>query len=255
MNKKKKSALVCIAKNEDHYIKEWVEYHTKLGFDKIFIYQNDWRSDLEHPNIIKYELDGYCKQSEAYNSFIQEHHTEYEWAAFFDVDEFLVLKKHQRINDFLEEHKQYPAIGISWYFFGANGHEVVKDNNYSVIDRFTKRRNILDKFFKSIIKLDKEAVMDVHGKHGDTFFTNGKNISTKHEGSTDESAQLNHYFVKTIDEFKAKVSRGLACLRPADDGYIRSMHYFDHHDNNEVEDLLAFNFKHDIIQNTLDNNK
>jgi hypothetical protein len=251
---KKKSALVCIAKNEDHYIKEWIEYHTKLGFDKIFIYQNDWRCNLEHPNITKYELDGYGKQTEAYNFFIRDHHTEYEWAAFFDVDEFLVLKKHQRINDFLEEYKQYPALGIGWYFFGTNGHEVVKDNNYSVIDRFTKRRNILDKFFKSIIKLDKEVVMDVHSRHGSTYFTNGKEVMTGREEDCDaEVAQLNHYFVKTIDEFKAKVSRGLACLRPADDGYIRSMDYFPHHNNNEVDDFHAFNFKHDIIQNTQNN--
>jgi len=244
---RKKSALVCIAKNEDHYIKEWVEYHSKLGFNKIFIYQNDWRCNLEHPNIIKYELDGYCKQTETYNSFIQDHHTEYEWAAFFDVDEFLVLKKHHRINDFLEEHKQYPAIGISWYFFGSNGHEVVRENNYSVIDRFTKRRDQLDKHCKSIIKLGKTVVMlDPHFSNGVTSFTNGKNISSGQEGKTAEVAQLNHYFVKTIDEYMAKTARGIACTTPEDPGYIRSIDFFPHHNNNDVEDLLAYNFKHDI---------
>lgn len=33
-----KSAIVCIAKNEDHYIDEWIKYHLKLGFAKIFVY-------------------------------------------------------------------------------------------------------------------------------------------------------------------------------------------------------------------------
>ena len=37
-----KTALVCIAKNEDHYIDEWIEYYLKLGIDHIFIYQNDF---------------------------------------------------------------------------------------------------------------------------------------------------------------------------------------------------------------------
>ena len=36
-----RTALVCIAKWEDT-IEEWCNYHLKLGFDKIFIYQNDW---------------------------------------------------------------------------------------------------------------------------------------------------------------------------------------------------------------------
>ena len=41
-----KIALVCIAKNEDDYIEEWVNYHLKLGFSKIFIYENNWRCVL-----------------------------------------------------------------------------------------------------------------------------------------------------------------------------------------------------------------
>jgi len=36
------TALVCIAKNEDHYIEEWIAYHLKLGFDHIFIYAYNW---------------------------------------------------------------------------------------------------------------------------------------------------------------------------------------------------------------------
>ena len=42
-----RTAIVCIAKNEDRYIKEWAEDHLKLGFDSVYIYQNDWRTDLE----------------------------------------------------------------------------------------------------------------------------------------------------------------------------------------------------------------
>ena len=42
-NGKIRSALVCIAKNEDHYIDEWLRYHLKLGFGRIFVYQNNWR--------------------------------------------------------------------------------------------------------------------------------------------------------------------------------------------------------------------
>lgn len=33
-----KTAIVCIAKNEDNYINEWIKYHTKLGFDYVCVY-------------------------------------------------------------------------------------------------------------------------------------------------------------------------------------------------------------------------
>jgi hypothetical protein len=33
-----KTALVSIAKNEDNYLKEWVDYNLYLGFNDIFIY-------------------------------------------------------------------------------------------------------------------------------------------------------------------------------------------------------------------------
>ena len=42
-NKKYTSAIICVAKDEDHYIDEWIEYHLKLGFDAIYIIQNQWK--------------------------------------------------------------------------------------------------------------------------------------------------------------------------------------------------------------------
>lgn len=38
-----KKAIICIAKNEDLYIDEWIQYHLKIGFDRVFVYQNNWR--------------------------------------------------------------------------------------------------------------------------------------------------------------------------------------------------------------------
>ena len=56
-----KVALVCIAKNEDNYIEEWVLYHKKLGFDRIFIYENDWKCNLEYPFLTKVPFPGKIK--------------------------------------------------------------------------------------------------------------------------------------------------------------------------------------------------
>ena len=35
------------------------------------------------------------------------------------VDEFLVLKKHNTLNDFLEQHLRKGSLAISWFIFGT----------------------------------------------------------------------------------------------------------------------------------------
>lgn len=83
---------------------------------------------------------------------------------FFDVDEFLVLKKHNNIKEFISDYKNYNAIGINWVHFGNNNIEKVED--YSVINRFTKREIGVNSFIKSIIKLDKNIFLDnTHSPH------------------------------------------------------------------------------------------
>jgi hypothetical protein len=36
-----KTAIICIAKMENAYIRDFVEYHRRLGFTHIFIYDNN----------------------------------------------------------------------------------------------------------------------------------------------------------------------------------------------------------------------
>ena len=239
MGNPKKIALVCIAKNEDNYIQEWVSYNKKLGFDDIFIYQNNWRCSIDEPNVIKIEFDGYAKQVEAYNHFIQNYKHVYEWAAFFDVDEFLVLKKHGNVKDFIEDYPNKNAIAINWVFFGDSGHEKV-NGNYNVLERFTMRQFGIDPHVKCIVNIRKEDIfMKVHDPDCSWVDPSGKINSGafNYEGNI-EIAQLNHYFVKTREEFEQKCFRGRADII----NEKRSVEEFDITNVNNLEDLGAYNF-------------
>ena len=206
-------ALVCIAKNEENYIKEWIDYNKKLWFDDIFIYQNDWVYNVEYDNVHYDTWNGLLKQTACYNKFVQLYHDKYDWAAFFDVDEFLVLKKHNNIKEFIEDYKEYNAIGINWRLFGNNGHDKVIDDNYNVLERFTKRENNRNPNIKSIIKLKKDITMLVHHPFDipmvDTNYNVFRSGIWNFKGTTDV-AQLNHYFCKTREEFEKKCERGRA---------------------------------------------
>lgn len=68
-----KVALAAIAKNEDHYIDEWINYHLKLGIDDIVIYMNDWRYKKTSPHCDRLTLidfDGESRLLPAYNHFV-----------------------------------------------------------------------------------------------------------------------------------------------------------------------------------------
>jgi len=231
-----KIVIVCIAKNEELYIQEWINYHLKLGFDDVFIYQNNWRWTHEQENVIKIELDGDVQQRPAYNNFIKNNLNIYDCVAFFDVDEFLVLKKHKNIKEFLQEYSQFSAIGINWVLFGDNGLTKVENNEYSCLKRFTKRQKGVHHHVKCIVKVDKNITMSVHHPHTNWVSTDKKFFSgNSNPNGNDDIAQLNHYFVKTKEEFDLKIKKGRCC------NTILYQSQYDLNNYNDIEDLQAHN--------------
>lgn len=51
-----KSAICSIARNENEYLDEWVTYHLNLGFDHIFIYDNNNPDDCSLPQFIEQSI-------------------------------------------------------------------------------------------------------------------------------------------------------------------------------------------------------
>ena len=251
-----KTALVCIAKNEDHYIDEWINYHLKLGFTSIFVYQNNWRynnSLRQHPNVEWIGFDGEAMQVKAYNDFIDKHFDEYGFAAFFDVDEFLCLKDNVSLDQFLDLYSDVYGVGVNWRVFGDNGLSCVNDGNYSLLDRFTKCQSKLDRHIKTILNLKMsknmfhfinphfvdaslkyDIIVDVHKNR----FIHGP----WNENEEDGVAQLNHYHAKTWQEFQEKMARGKADTAKSHPRYNYLSSDFYLHNYNDIEDLTALKF-------------
>jgi hypothetical protein len=236
-------ALVCIAKNEDKYIEEWIQYHLYLGFDHIFIYENDWRCNINSSLITKIPFDGTGMQENAYNNFLKYYSNAYNWVAFFDVDEFLVLKKQDNIKTFLKDYDDYNGVAINWYMFGDNNLNEPRET-YSVLNRFTKRRKQMDIHVKCIVKTNSNDSYRIHNfKEIPTVNTNRDEVFGPFNKSTnDDIAQVNHYFTKTIKEWEQKKLRGRAPYRKKNEMWFRTDDDFHQHNFNEVEDLQALNF-------------
>lgn len=229
-----KVALVCIARNEDRYINEWIEYHLRLGFDHIFVYVDLWKFDSVWDNVtviqvsrLKYSYP----QIPVYNEALKTLYPEYDWVAIFDVDEFLVLKIHNNIKEFLAD--KTCSVGINWVLFGDNG--LKDDGTCGVLRRFTRRGIKPNIHVKCVVKNEPGVYMQTPHNPSTWIGSDGEmhDQATCPDGQIDV-AQLNHYFCKTLDEWKTKQSRGCAdsqCIRPDSD--------FDRHNLNEIEDLSA----------------
>ena len=115
-------SICCIVKYEERYIDEWIKYHLLLGFDHIYIYDNSDNKSLinyyqtQNTSISKLYNDkisikhypGYRKQVIAYNDCFNRNKKDNSlWTAFFDIDEFIVLKQHSNIKSLSEYQPKY----------------------------------------------------------------------------------------------------------------------------------------------------
>lgn len=214
-----KIALVCIAKDEDNYIEEWLDYHLKLGFDKVYVYCNDWdwKVPEKYGNKVEaIEFNGLKQQIPAYDDFIQKHYNEYNFAAFTDIDEYIVLKQANNIKQAMYSYRDVACLRIPIRTFGNNGLDVVTDNNYSVIDRFIKARTIYESIGKNIINFDllgkSRKFIDENWfsrmpctNPSRTMTWNGYyNYFINDEGGENEPIELNHYITKTWEEYVSR---------------------------------------------------
>lgn len=234
-----KVGLVNVAKWEDYYLKEWLDYNQKLGFDKVLMYQNDWECKLDHPILEKGVCNGNSIQVPLYNQVLNDN-TEYDWLAFIDCDEFIVLKKHNNIKELIEEYKDKTnVIGLNWFFYGNLGIESRQGD--SLLKPFKMRSKTIDQHIKVIVNARSgERMILPHNTSGTAMDTNGKIFQGPfNPNGPSDVAYINHYHNKTKEDWELRCKRGrVDCPLQHDySTWEREINM-----NNEVEDLSAYNF-------------
>jgi hypothetical protein len=256
--------IVCIAKKEHDYIEEFVRYHLALGFKHIYLYDNEDTPIYAHMlksygawlTVIHLPHNNYHKgvQYMALDHFIKHYinrkprtkkENKITHVAHIDIDEFISLKKHSNICDFIKEYivGDCQGIGMNWRFFGSSGR--TEKTAEPVTQRFTMCQSLGDQHIKTLFKVDNfinwEDCHHVILKYGSIKSTNGKIIKGPFNPDIDNSViQLNHYKCKTLPEFRYIRTRqraDLAMQIPEDvDANFKLC------DINDVEDLTACEF-------------
>jgi hypothetical protein len=217
------SAAICaIVVDEEAYIDEWVDYHYGLGFTAFYIYDNSPDNEMRQwavekgPHVTVKHFPGKAKQMEAYKDCAQTYgiRNKHTWVAFFDVDEFLVLRKHRHVVDFLHEHAREGQIGINWFWFTTSGRLLYEP--LPVTQRFVYREQDVNQHVKSIIYLQNmDMTRRVHPHYAylkdnrHQTDTNGREFKGPYNiGGPTDTAVLHHYWTKSRKEFVRKKMRG-----------------------------------------------
>lgn len=240
-------SVCAIAKDEGRYFDEWIGWHLSKGVDRFFIYDNgstDNTRDVLQPyidsGVVEYRYwPGSRRQIAAYDDCIRKYRLSTRWLAFIDLDEFIVPVKDGSIPAFLKRFETFPAVEINWLVYGSGGAE--KRERGTVMERFkfhSQPGHILNRHVKSIV--DPRRVYDMIGCHeaasisGRAADSHGEEIrrNFREREPQQDVIRINHYAVKSFEEFLEKQSKGRAS------GKRRRLTtgYFAEYDLNDIEE-------------------
>lgn len=231
-----RTLLCCIGRQENKYIREFVEYYKNLGFTNICLYDNNREGEEHFEDVIGDYIDsGYvilknwrdeklC-QSQSYDDCYSTYKSDYDWFAFFDCDEFLTFKHHATVDDYLSQPKfsDYDVISVNWMCYGDNGIVMSPPSN-SVLDVYTEPIQYntrvlftvpINTWIKVIVKSGSDMRFDgctSHFPSGDFRNCNAQgrlilNPSRFLSYNYDE-AWLRHYATKSTEDYALKLLRG-----------------------------------------------
>ena len=216
-----KVAVCAIVRNENRYMREWIEWHKSLGVEKFFIYDNGHGNDENPRDVIGDDTqvvifdwrdrDGNT-QCEAYDECYRENGSEFDWMGFIDIDEFVQSK--MPLPDVLNTIEA-DVVAFSWRMMTDNG--LVRYDPRPVQERFTQPAEDLkpeSQFVKSFVRgsidglsFDKDPHMPHHPALEVVNPNGGKAPQCSVGTGSREVAWIDHHFTKTAEEFAQKVSR------------------------------------------------
>lgn len=236
--------ICAIAKNEGPYLQEWIEYHAMLGVDKFHIYDNESTDNTREilkpyieSDLVEYTyFPGKKMQLKAYANCVRKHKRHTKYMGFFDIDEFIVPIKHKTIPDYLQSLGTFSGVQINWVVYGSSGAK--KREKGFVIERF-KDHSLPDHKLNHHIKVivNPRLILRFFSAHRPVIFgkyidSDGNMTKERFWDRTPISNQIcvNHYAIKSYEEFLEKRSRGRARFDRK-----RSLDYFDNYDLNDVK--------------------
>lgn len=213
-------SVVAVMKDELKNLPEWLEFHRNIGVDHFYLYDNNstdgtwgYFQDRQFDDVSLFKTDMDMCQMSCYFNALTAFRDQSKWMAFIDLDEFLFSPKGD-LKTQLKDYEMFPAVAVSEVFYGSNGHQTRPPGG--VLLNYTKRRKEVDKHIKTICQ-PQAAICPAFNPHSFYYFQgtavdeNKKAVQGPYnEGGTADIFRINHYWVKSKEEYEKKLTRGRA---------------------------------------------
>ena len=253
--RKHELAVVVIVKNEELYIREWIEYHRLAGISHIYLYDNG-STDKTAEYVRPYADEGFVTmtyfpgrgmQTAAYNDALKKYGKDCRYMAFIDADEFLFSLKPDRklpevVEEIMKENPKACGLAVNWAMFGSAGFKE-RPKSGGVLSNYVYRAGPGERgtdCVKTIVR--PETVYRYNHPHFPEYMLGGFSVDEngrRAEGSRNPGPEpvrirVNHYFTKSEEEWIERRKLGKADKKDEKD--VRTIDEFYRHDNNDVFD-------------------
>jgi hypothetical protein len=259
--------LVSTAKDEGPYLLEWLSWHLLIGITDFLIFTNDCTDGTDELLDAFADIGLVTRLDNPPKGEIPHHQRALgrarghplvalsDWLCVLDVDEFLVVRAGHvdRLMDAITAQGATEML-ITWRFFGSNAAQ--RYDTAPVIARFGRAAE--DGYaqgygFKALFANTGAHRMQIHHPNlypeaeaagamrrilnGSGQVVDAGHLHWKHTPETNgyALAQVNHYAIRSAEEYLMRRMRGDAIGTPGryDDAYFRK------HDRNEIADTTA----------------
>lgn len=241
-----KVCIITVAKNENEWIEEWIKYHFNLGFDRIIIIDNNSEENKTIYNDDRVEIIpdrvqfgdnwgmGGGTQPQLLNKALDVVKSEkFDYCASIDADEFIELRKHNNIKEFIYDEVYKSGKNISevlWEFYDDNDIIYEKDTKKSVLETYTRKASKYgDINRKSIFKVYDETFFD--GVHFPSVSLFEKGLYFTNHTDTNV-AVIRHYRTKCLETYIRNKVKNNRC----DNGF-----------NGAINDVISFYFSYNEL--------
>ena len=228
-NKNIKVCLCTMGKSENLYAKEFIEYYIKLGFDHLFIYDNNSPNTEKISQVLEekyknqvtiYETYKYniTNQPQAFTDCYLNNSLMYDWILMIDMDEFLYIVDNT-LKGYLSNIKFKKCDFIEYYWVLPSDNNLIYYDSRPLFERFNGSF-VKSSLFKTMVKGKisnlSYAVHSIKYHLDNKNFCNneGNKISGEFIPHLDQKlininkAYIIHFRFKSTEEFVKKCKRG-----------------------------------------------
>jgi hypothetical protein len=227
-----KVCLCTPAKNENRYIREFVEHYEKYGVDKIFLYDNNDIEGEKFDEILRdYIEKGFVEVRDwrgkakalmqMMNDCYQTNYQIYDWLIFYELDEYIHLSNYTNIKPFLNLPRFKHCEVIYLNLICHTDNNLIYYDNRSLAERFPRT---VPKYKKGGYRLEIKSILrghipnieitnnhllstDLHNCNG--YGNKNRYYYKTYSNQNDyKNYYIDHYYSKSTEEFIEKLNKG-----------------------------------------------